>query len=91
MFLRWGRGLPRKGVGAKKFGMPLETREIKLFGGISRDFAGFSRNPPKSFEKKSLCSIFGPYLGVQKVTLVTFESLTNRGNSLFSVSFESDK
>ena len=27
----WGGGLPREGVGAKKFGMPLETREIKLF------------------------------------------------------------
>ena len=29
---RWGRGLPREGVGAKKVGMSLETREIKLFG-----------------------------------------------------------
>ena len=28
---QWGRGLPHEGVGAKKFGMPLETREIKLF------------------------------------------------------------
>ena len=28
---RWGRGLPCEGVGAKKFGMPFETREIKLF------------------------------------------------------------
>ena len=35
---RWGRGLPREGVGAKKFGMFLETREIKLFG---RDIPGF--------------------------------------------------
>ena len=25
------RGLPREGVGAKKFGMSFETREIKLF------------------------------------------------------------
>ena len=29
---RWGGGLPREGVGAKKFGMSLESREIKLFG-----------------------------------------------------------
>ena len=28
---RWGGGLPREGVGAKKFGMSLETRDIKLF------------------------------------------------------------
>ena len=28
---RWGRGLAREGVGAKKIGMSLETREIKLF------------------------------------------------------------
>ena len=33
---RWGRGLPCEGVGAKKFGMSLETREIKLnsIGGL---------------------------------------------------------
>ena len=35
---RWGRGLPHEGVGAKKFGMPLETREIKLFW---RDIPGY--------------------------------------------------
>ena len=28
---RWGGGLQREGVGAKKFGKPLEAREIKLF------------------------------------------------------------
>ena len=27
----WGGGLPREGVGAKKFGMSLETKDIKLF------------------------------------------------------------
>ena len=27
---RWGGGLPREGVGAKKFGTSLETRETKL-------------------------------------------------------------
>ena len=50
---RWGRGLPREGVGAKKFGMPLETREIKLFW---RDIQGFCRDipgVPEKFEKKN--------------------------------------
>ena len=49
---RWGRGLPREGVGAKKFGMSLETREIKFFGG---DIPGFCRDipeVPEKFEKK---------------------------------------
>ena len=50
---QWGRGLPREGVGAKKFGMFLETREIKLFG---RDVPAKSRwdipAAPEKFEKK---------------------------------------
>ena len=56
----WGGGLPREGVGAKKFGMPLETREIKLFG---RDILGFAGKPwgcPKSLRKECLCSILVP-------------------------------
>ena len=49
-------------MGAKKFGMPLETREIKHFlGGISRDFAGISWGCPKSLRKKGLGSILVPY------------------------------
>ena len=59
----WGGGLPREGVGAKKFGMSLETREIPNFFGVSRDFAGISRKRPKSLRKKSLCSILGLNLG----------------------------
>ena len=53
-------GLLREGVGAKKFGMSLETRETKVFG---RDTPGLCRDipeAPEKFEKKSLCSIFGP-------------------------------
>ena len=46
---RWGRGLPREGVGAKKFGMSLETREIKLF--VGRDIPGFCRDVPAVPEK----------------------------------------
>ena len=60
---RWGKGLAREGVGAKKFDMSLETREIKLFW---RDIPGFCSDipaVPDKFEKKtSLCSIFGPHL-----------------------------
>ena len=40
---RWGGVLPREGVGAKKFGMSLETREIKLFW---RDIPGFCWDIP---------------------------------------------
>ena len=49
---RWGGGLPREGVGAKKFGMSLETQGIKLFW---RDIPGFCRDipeAPEKFEKK---------------------------------------
>ena len=48
----WGGGLPREGVGAKKFGMSLETQGIKLFW---RDIPGFCRDipeAPEEFEKK---------------------------------------
>ena len=57
---RWGRGLPREGVGAKKFGMSLETREIKLFG---RDIPEFCRDipaVPEKFEKKKFVFNFWP-------------------------------
>ena len=53
--LRWGGGLPREGVGAKNFGMSLETRETKLFW---RDIPGFCSDILR--EQKSLSSIFGP-------------------------------
>ena len=49
---RWGRGLPHEGVGAKKLGMSLETREIKL---LWRDIPGFCWDIPavlEKFEKK---------------------------------------
>ena len=49
---RWGRGLPHEGVGAKKLGMSLKTRETKLFG---RDIPGFCWDipaAPEKFEKK---------------------------------------
>ena len=57
---RWGRGLPRERVGAKKFDTPLETREIKLFG---RDIPGFRRDIPElpeKFEKKTFGFNFRP-------------------------------
>ena len=52
---RWDKGLPHEGVGAKKFGMSLETREIKLFW---RDIPGFCWDIPalpEKFEKKKVC------------------------------------
>ena len=55
---RWGRGLPCEGVGAKKFGMSLETREIKLFG---RDIPGFCWDilaVPEKFEKKFVFNVW---------------------------------
>ena len=57
----WGGDLPCDGVGAKKFGMSLETRETKL---VWRDIPGFCWDipvVPEKLEKKSLCSVFGPY------------------------------
>ena len=57
---RWGGGLPREGVGAKKFGMSLETQGIKLF---RRDIPGFCRDipeAPEKFEKKMFGFIFWP-------------------------------
>ena len=50
----WGGGLPREGVGAKKFGMSLEARETKLF---ERDIPGFCRDilgVPEKFEKEKV-------------------------------------
>ena len=55
-----GRGLPREGVGAKKFGMLLETREIKHFW---RDIPGCCRDIPElpeKFEKKKFVFNFRP-------------------------------
>ena len=48
---RWGGGLPREGIGAKRFGMSLETREIKHFGGKSR-FCWEIPGAPEKFEKE---------------------------------------
>ena len=50
-----------KGWGPKSSVCPSKPRETKLFGRISRDFAGISRGGPKSLRKISLCSIFVLY------------------------------
>ena len=58
----WGGGLPREGMGAKKFGMSLETREAKLFWrDIPGFFAGMSQRVPKSLRNISLRSVGVPY------------------------------
>ena len=70
---RWGWGLPHEGVGAKKFGMSLETREIKL---LLRDISGYLGillgyhifGVPEKFEKKKVClQILGPNLGKSRI------------------------
>ena len=40
--------------------MSLENREIKLFGGISRDFAGISQRRPKSLRKNVCVQFLAP-------------------------------
>ena len=65
---RLRRGLPREGVGAKKFGMSLETREIKFFG---RDIPGFCRDipaVPQKLEKKTVCvQVWAPRVVCEKL------------------------
>ena len=59
----WGGGPPREGVGAKKFGMSLETREIKL---LWRDIPGFCWDipgTPEKFEKKKFLFSSHPLIG----------------------------
>ena len=50
------------GWGAKSSIRPSKPGKSNFLGGISRDFAGISRGRPKSLKKKSLGSIFVPYL-----------------------------
>ena len=64
---RWGGGLPCEGVGAKKFGMSLETQESHTFWrDILGIFAAISQGCPKGLTKNSLCSIRVPYSEVRK-------------------------
>ena len=79
----WGGGLPREGVGAKKFGMSLETQGIKLFW---RDIPGFCRDipeAPEKFEKKMfgfnfwplfLLAIRAPFRTTKSQTILPSES-----------------
>ena len=62
--LRWGWGLPCEGVGARKFGMSLETRETKLSWrdilakSRSRDFCQDIPEVHEKLEKKKVCVRF---------------------------------
>ena len=71
-FFRWGRGLRREGVGAKKFGMSFETQETQLFG---QDIPGFCRDIPgfadEKFEKKKVWVQFLPLLSGKKNNLIS--------------------
>ena len=55
-----------RGWGPKSSVCPSKPREIKLFGGISRDYAGIFRLCPKSLRRKGLSSIFVPYTCVSR-------------------------
>ena len=57
---RWGRGLLREGVGAKKFGMSFETQGSQTFWRDIRDICWDIPAVPERFEKKSSCSIWAP-------------------------------
>ena len=50
------------GWGPKSSIRPSKPAKSNFLGGISRDFAGISRGRPKSLRKKSLGSIFVPYI-----------------------------
>ena len=53
------------GWGPKSSVCRSKPRETKLLGGLSRDFCRDIPELPEKFEKKKLCSIFGPRLGQQ--------------------------
>ena len=74
---RWGGVLPREGVGAKKLGMSLDTRQIKLFGRGIRDFAGISRRCPQSLRKKQVLFLAPTLLEIW----VEMEILAAKGES----------
>ena len=57
---RLGRGLPREGVGAQRFGMSLETRESKHFWRAIPGFCWDIPAVPEKFEKKMLVFDFWP-------------------------------
>ena len=70
-----------KGWGPKSLICPSKPEKSNFFGGISRDFAGISRKCPKSLRKKSLCSIFGPYIYVQFSKTSPLKSEESSGKS----------
>ena len=49
---RWGGGLPREGVGAKKFGMSLEAQANQTFWQDILEFGRDIPGVPEKFEKK---------------------------------------
>ena len=69
---RWGGCLPCEGVGAKKFGMPLETREIKLFfPGYPGILPGYPGGDRKVWEKKACAQFSSPKIS----SLISHETL----------------
>ena len=64
-----------KGWGPKSLVCPPKPREAKLFGGISRDFAGISRGCPKSLRKKVSVQFSSPmsicYFNIHQYYLIS--------------------
>ena len=58
----WGGGLPREGVGAKKFGMSFEAQgKPNFLAGCPGIFGGISQGCPKSL-RKTICVQLWPLL-----------------------------
>ena len=55
---RWGGGLPREGVGAKRRDTSLETQVKNPFGGSPGILAGISWGRPKSLRKQKFVLIW---------------------------------
>ena len=67
---RWGSGLPQEGAGAKKFGMSLETTEIKLFWPDIPGFCWDIPAVPETFEKNIFVFNFWALNNFVKVTVI---------------------
>ena len=81
---RWGGGLPRERVGAKKRGMSLETQRNQIFGGgMFRDFCPDIPGAPEKFERKKFVFNFCPLKEGDKTKfLANFHPGTSTDNEL---------
>ena len=74
-----GGGLPREGVGAKKFGMSLDTQKNQTFGrDIPRDFCRDIPGEPEKFEKKVCVQFLAP---IDLLPSQTHKNICKEGNN----------